>query len=379
MNEKEVRELRRRLRPEKNNMTKICGCYFSDSGEQIARFTESLGMMPQNESEKYLNLLKKAMSGKLGKNLIDISFQTSQVVDSEEHRLLMALRDTRLQDEQVLQQFYDKVAASVHMGENFVVLLAHETYDVPFRGKDHLGLDEASDESFSYIICSICPVKLAKPVLRYVAQEQTFHDQEVGFVAAAPELGFVFPAFDDRRTNLYGALYYSHDLTQSYEEFVDAIFNTEIPLPAEEQKRTFQTLLSTALEDSCSYEVMQTVHGQLSQMMEAHKESRDAEPLLVSKGEVRQVLASCDVPENQLAKFSVKFEEEFGADAQVSPGNLIDDKHFEVRTPDVVIRVNPEHSDLIQTRVIDGVKYIMVCAEEEIEVNGVSVHVAKDS
>ena len=113
--------------------------------------------------------------------------------------------------------------------------------------------------------------------------------------------------------------------------------------------------------------------------MEAHKESRDAEPLLVSKGEVRQVLASCDVPENQLAKFSVKFEEEFGADAQVSPGNLIDDKHFEVRTPDVVIRVNPEHSDLIQTRVIDGVKYIMVCAEEEIEVNGVSVHVAKDS
>ena len=60
----------------------------------------------------------------------------------------------------------------------------------------------------------------------------------------------------------------------------------------------------------------------------------------------------------------------------VSPRNLIDARRFEVRTPDVVIKVNPERADLIQTRVIGGIKYIMISAEEAVEVNGVSVHIA---
>ena len=49
--------------------------------------------LPQEEAEQYLGLLKKALSGTLGKNLIDIVFSTRQVVDSEEHRLLSALRE----------------------------------------------------------------------------------------------------------------------------------------------------------------------------------------------------------------------------------------------------------------------------------------------
>lgn len=375
MIEKEIRELRRRLRPQKNNITRIYGCYVTDSGEIISKFSQSVGMMPENEQDKYLALLKRTLSGGLGRNLIDIEFRTQQVADSEEHRLLMGLRDTELKDEALLDAFFEKVVSSVSLGENYLILAACDNYDVPFKGKDNLTQDR-SDETYRYIISCVCPVKLSKSALRYIAQEQEFHDKDAGWVVSAPELGFLFPAFDGRRTNIYNALYYSHDLKQSYDDFVEAIFHTQIPLPAAEQKKTFEAILGNALEETCSYEVVQTVHEQLSDMIEIHKESKEEETLVITQNDVRRILEDCQVPEENLAKFSASFDEEFGADTVVSPKNLIDAKKFEVRTPDVVIKVNPERSDLIQTRVIGGVKYIMINADEEVEVNGVSVHIA---
>ena len=48
---------------------------------------------------------------------------------------------------------------------------------------------------------------------------------------------------------------------------------------------------------------------------------------------------------------------------------------FEVKTPDVSIKVAPDRSDLIETRVIGGIKYILINAEENVEVNGVSIRI----
>lgn len=71
MNQKEINELRRRFRPEKSAISRVYGCYVNSSKEIVSDLDESLGMMPQEESEKYLSLLKKGLSGSLGKNLID--------------------------------------------------------------------------------------------------------------------------------------------------------------------------------------------------------------------------------------------------------------------------------------------------------------------
>ena len=87
MNQKEVSELRRRWRPEKSAVSRIYGCYVNSNKEIVSDLDESLGTMPEEEAEKYLGLLKKSLSGTLGKNLIDIVFSTQQVMDSEEQCL----------------------------------------------------------------------------------------------------------------------------------------------------------------------------------------------------------------------------------------------------------------------------------------------------
>ena len=375
MIDKEIGEIRRHLRRDRSNMTAIYGCYVNENKEIISQFKQSLGIMPENESDKYFGLLRRTLSGSIGRNLIDITFKTSQVAGSPEHQLLMDLRKTQLKDEELLQSFYQKIIDNVSLEENYLILMGCDTYDVPFKSKDDSFQKDQSEETYTYILCSICPVKQTKANLHYVPEEKTFHDGAMNQMVQAPALGFLFPAFDNRATNIYNALYYTRNVKESQDALVEALFNAPIPKPAAQQKQSFEALLTTSLGEECSLDVVQTVHDQICQRIEMHKEAKVPEPLMISKEEVKEVLAGCGVSDKPMAKFSVDYDEAFGFEADLHPKNIIDNKHFEVKTPDVVIKVDPARADLIETRIIGGVKYIMICADEDVEVNGVSIHI----
>jgi len=376
MNEKEIGEIRRRQRRDRSNITALYGCYVNDNKEIITQFKQSTGILPENEGDKYFALLRRALSGSIGRNLIDITFKTSQVADSPEHKLLMGLRESKCADEELMAEFYKKIIDNVVMEGNYLILIGCDSYDVPFKSKDDSFQKDQSEETYTYLICAICPVKQTKPNLHYVPEEKLFHDGAMNQMVAAPVLGFLFPAFDNRSTNIYNALYYTHDVKSSQEALVDALFHTPVPKPAAEQKATFEALLTTSLGEECSMEVVQTVHDEICQRIEMHKEAKIPDPLMLSKADVKEVLSSCGISDEHIAKFSVDYDEAFGFEADLHPKNIIDNKHFEIKTPDVVIKVDPTRADLIETRIIGGVKYILVCADENVEVNGVNITIA---
>ncbi len=378
MIDKEISEIRRHLRRDRSNMTAIYGCYVNDNKEIISEFRQSTGIMLENEGDKYFALLRRTLSGAIGRNLIDITFKTSQVASSPEHKLLMDLRASQLKDDELRLSFYQKIIDSVVLEGNYLILLGYDTYDVPFKSKDDAFQKDNSEETYSYLLCAICPVKQTKGGLHYIPEEKTFHDGGSNQMISAPALGFLFPAFDNRSTNIYNALYYTHDVKTGQDALIETLFNTPVPQPAEEQKKTFEALLTTSLGDECSLDVVQTVHDQLRERIALHKEAKVPEPLMVAKADVKEVLAACGVSEEHLSKFSVDYDEAFGFEADLHPRNIIDDKHFELKTPDVVIKVDPNRNDLIETRVIGGVKYIMICADEAVEVNGVNITIADE-
>ena len=378
MNEKEVGEIRRHLRRDRSNMTAIFGCFVNDNKEIIAEYRASTGIMSENESDKYYAILRKALSGAVGKNLIDLTFKTSQVAGSPEHKLLMDLRDCKLQDDELRQSLYQKMMESIVMEGNYLILLGCDTYDVPFKSKDDFQQNDSSDESYTYLICAVCPVKQTKPNLHYVPEEKTFHDGAMNQPVSAPEVGFLFPAFDNRSTNIYNALYYTRNTKENQDALIEALFNTPVPKPAAEQKKCFEALLTTSLGEECSMDVVQTVHEQLCERMALHKESKVPDPLLVDKQVFKDVLTGCGVSEASVSKFSVQYDETFGFEAELHPKNIIDSKHFEIHTPDIAIKIDPTRTDLVETRVIGGVKYIMINADEDVEVNGVSIHFQGD-
>ena len=113
MNEKEVSEIRRQINPDKTNITAICGCYVNDKKEILSTFRHSVALMSMDETEEILAIIKKTLSGTIGKNLIDIPFPTSAVANSEEHKMLMKLRETRLEDEECVKAFFENFLKSL--------------------------------------------------------------------------------------------------------------------------------------------------------------------------------------------------------------------------------------------------------------------------
>lgn len=376
MNEKEIAEIRRRFRQDKSNITHIRGCYVNEKKEIVSAFDQSFSFLPEEDAEKILAVLRRTLSGTIDKNLIDISFATAQVVQGEEHKLLMALRNSALKDEEAVQAIFGRMIESLNMDGSYLILLAHDAYDVPARAQDGEMMPDAAHEVFHYILCSICPVKQTKPALRYNVRDNEFQSRPSDFLVAAPQLGFLFPAFDNRSTNLYHALFYTHSIEESHADFVDAVFRTTLPMPAAMQKETFQTVLSESLAEECSLETVQAVNQKLCQIMEGHKESKEAEPLKLSKQGMKQVLASCGVSAPHLTDFEESFDAQFGKETALSPANLAERKRLHLDTPDVAIQVAPDRGDLVETRVINGITYVLIRAGEGVTLNGIPLNIS---
>ena len=268
---------------------------------------------------------------------------------------------------------YNKVIESVSFEGSYVILLCADNYDVFSYSAD--GQKADSSEMFSYFVCSICPVKPQDAGLYFRQFDNTFRAIEEHAILQKPEIGFMFPAFDNRSTNLYGSLYYTKDIGNTHPEFVNNIFGLEAPKPAPMKKEEFGSCLKETLEDDCDFSVLRSVHNQISEMVEEHKASKEAEPLKLSKQTFKTVLEYCGVDGEKVEEFGNSFENKFGKNAEVAPKSIVDVKKFELTTPDVSIKVNPDRTDLVSTQIINGVKYILIRASEGVEVNGINVEI----
>lgn len=376
LNEKEVAEIRRRFNPQKTNITSVHGCYVNENREIVADFNQPLAALTQDETESMLSLLKKLLSGGLDRNLIDIEFSNEQVLGGEEHKRLLKLRDSSLCDEQELRALFSDIIDTVRVEGAYLILAATDSYDV-FTYREDGKKDEDSTELFKYFLCGVFPVKMTKPQLSFAAFDNTFKNIVANSVITAPLLGFMFPAFDDRAANIYNTLFYTKDSAANNSEIIDRLFKAEPPMPAAEQRETFNSLLNGVTNDENNLEIIKNIQDEIGKMITEHKESREREPLAVSRDDICDILRSSDMADEKIETFKAGFDESFGEKARLNPQNLVETKRLELTGADISIRINPERSELVETRVIDGVRYILIRADEEIEVNGVPINIGE--
>ena len=337
----------------------------------------SVALMPQSEKEKFLSILKKTLSGGLGRCLTDITFTTQQVTDSDEHKLLMTLRDSSLGDEASREKLFSLIIQNVIMESNYVILLASDTYDVPYKGSDDASGGDSTDV-FSYVLCAVCGVKEGKTELAYMTEEKEFHSFLSPQVISSPEVGFMFPAFDDRSSNIYNALMYTKNTALVQDSLIDALFKTKAPMSVPEQKETFTNALTQTLENECSFDVVQSVHEQIRERITQHKESKDPLPLDFTANDVGNMLKYSGVQEEKVQAFQKKCDDDFGENAVLNPANIIESKKFEVVTPHLKITVDPEYTYVVETRIINGRKYLLIPADDSVSVNGINIKIPKE-
>lgn len=375
MNKKEVLEIRKQFTPANCAITRIAGCYVDHEKNKKMESKSAFLSLPEEEAFKYFDIFKKTLSGTMGKNMLNMEFPIDQEMPGGTQEFLMKLKASKLEDDMLLEEFYDKVIATYEYAENYYIILIHAMYDVPGRSSDNLEMFDASDEVYEYLMCSICPVSLSKAGLSYNAESNCIQDRIRDWVVDMPDKGFLFPAFNDRSTDIHGVLYYTKKSEDLQPELIEQLLGARMPMSANTQKETFQMLIEDTLGEDGDYETIRNIHDTLNDMIEEHKE--EPEPLQLDKTDVRKVFEKSGVSSEKMECFDQNYEETAGEKTSLLATNITETKKFQIETPDIVIKVNPERADLIETRVIDGRQCLVIAVDDHIEVNGVNVRTLK--
>ena len=373
MTRKELNEIKSQYTLEDCGILRLCGCYVDGERNKITQFNENFLNLPEEEKHKYFDIFKKTLSGTPGKNLVDMKFNVDAYADEGARTFLMNLSDSGLKDDRLLNEFYDRIINNYSYVGNYLILLINQVYDIPAVTTDNIEMDDASDEVYSYILCSICHVNLSKPGLGYDEEDNNFHDKKQNHMVDVPDVGFLFPAFNKRSADEDMTLFYTKDVSEFEDGLIDCLLDCAVPLPAKQQKETFTSLVNEALGEEADLEIVKNIHENLEQIIEEKKQESPA-PVMLDKTEMKDLLEKSGVKEEKLENFEEHFEMAAGEHGKLVASNVSSGKKFEVKTPDVVIKINSDKTDIVSTQVIDGRQCLVIQIDERLEVNGISVN-----
>lgn len=428
MNKKEVLELKRRFKKEAATFTRVCGCYVDGNHNKVCKFGNTFLNLEEDEFYKYLEIANKALSGTIGNNLLELKFPIEEEEVGGRQHILMALRASKLEDENLLDTFYDLVIDTYDHAGNYLIVLFHDAYDVMSRTSDNNNLDE-SEEVYEYLICAICPVDLSKPGLGFLEEEHRIGPRVRDWVVGAVDTAFLFPAFNDRSTDIHSTLFYAKNTKEPHSEFMANGLGCGIERTATEQKMAFHSIVRNVLgaEDEHTDDVLLDLQQNLSDMIDEYAETHDDDEdvFLLDKEVVTKLLADSDISEEKAAKIEKSVDEAFGEKPPAAE-NVIDSKALvqnelrvekmaledqvgtltvqlnekdealaertsqliekqeeidnyiaETKTYDVVLRVKPEKASQIKSQVINGQKCLVIPMgeDEHATINGVNTTV----
>ncbi|WP_026889492.1 DUF4317 domain-containing protein [Clostridium beijerinckii] len=328
MNKKDILELKRRLKKDDCTFTKMCGCYVDGQKNIVLKFKETFLNLREEEFFKYLEIAKKTLSGTVGNNILELNFPLDEEGIGGRQLSLMQLKKSKLKDDSLLDSFYKLIINSYEYTGNFLILVFHDAYDVMTKTTDNSKLDE-SEEVYEYILCAVCPVSLSKPALGYLEDENRIGARIRDWVVGPPDLGFVFPAFIDRSTDIHSIMYYTKDAKDPHPEFMEEALGCSSKQTATEQKETFQNIIRKAVgsDDDKSDHFFMEIQETLNTIVDDHTtvNGKNAEPIVLSNDNIQDILIESGIPEEITAKIEKSYTEVFGDTPPVAE-NLIDKK-----------------------------------------------------
>lgn len=373
MNKKEISEIKKQFSKAKKCITRICGCYFDIDGNKKLKYTTSFLNIPEEEDQKYLKIFSSVFSGKIGKTLHCCSYDKNEEMHGTSHRLLMSLRDSELNNETIIDAFYDHIIEKLPKSQSYLILLAHCLYDVPVKGDDGFIQSDESDSTFSYIVCAVCPVELSDSGLSYNEEENKIENRFRDWIVSPPQRGFLFPAFTDRSTDIHSMLYYTKKQEYLQDDFLNEGFGLDTPVPVKEQKETFEAVVTRlGAEAPMDMDIVTQISDEIEKNIEAHKD--DSEPLKLDKNDIRNILDRSGVSERAMSDFDEIYSS-CCEDNTFLAENISSGRKVNINVKDIKITVPKESMGFVETKIIDGKKCLVITADDEISLNGIPVDI----
>lgn len=378
MNNSDVLEIRKRFKKTDSSITKVTGCYVTGADKKIRTYVDAnFSDLEEAEQFKYIEIFKKGLSGVLGKNLLSLPFSKEGEAPGGSQQSLLALKNSELKDQAFLDAFYQKIIDTYYFVGNYLILLMHDVYDVMTKTSDKMSLDE-SEEVYTYCLCCICPVNLSKPGLSYHEAENIIANRTRDWVVEMPDVAFLYPAFNDRSSDVNEVLYYVKNTDEMHSEFIEGVLGCEELLPSTVEKEIFHQIVEDVINEVEGYdtfEVVRSINNELTDMVENHVAY---EPMTIDREGVKDLLLKSGVKEEHMPVVEEKFNKAAGEGTSLRIDNICETKNFEVKSDNVQLKMKADAADIVEIRVIDGRKCLVIPMNSDVEVNGIVKRIVKE-
>lgn len=362
MEKVEIAEIKKTLDLKKHCAVEKIKTFYIDEEKNVVSTSEKfLYSIEEEKAFKYLDMLKKALSGKIGKNIFNIEFRTSE----EDEKRETFEKAYYGKDAESAEKIVDTIISNYQYPGKYLIIIGFGTYDVPKKTKDNLSIDD-SEEVYSYMLTSVCPVVLAKDGLCFDKKENDFESRTDTWMVDKPDFGFLYPSFNGRSTDLNAALYYAKkDL---HEDMIAELFGAALGNTSEKEKKAFSAIVQDTLGRDCSYEKVKEITNMMLQR-KIDAEFNDDSPE-ISKRELQKVLESVGATEDGIKQFNRSFDENAGISLKAS--SLIE-KTTKIKSDYVDVSISSDKMDYLESKVIDGHEYLLIPVADNITVNGISI------
>ncbi len=370
MEKKEINEIRKCFQRNDCRIDRLRGCYVNEEKEKISSIRELFLALEDEEMSRYCELFRKALSGKIGRNLFNLSFPLAEEAEGGRQHFLLRLLDSELKDEELVQEFFDRVIENYQEAGKYLILLVRGVYDIPGRTSDGLGLGDASEEVYSFLLCCICPVALLREGLCYDKAAGSFLSRSDDWAVQKPDSAFLFPAFRERSTDLHEALYYAKKPAERHEEIPGELLGAPLPRAEKEEQLLFRDLVEDVLGRKCDFDSVKGISESLSQLVEEGKEREES--ALLDRESMKKLLRENGAEEERLLRFEKSYEEKTGGDdSPLLAENILPGKELRLKSKLLKLNISSELSELLESRIIDGREYLLLPISDDLELNGI--------
>lgn len=371
MNKRDVSEVRKLLAKKTCRIDRVSGCIVDGDGKCSGVIGGTLSRMEEDEADLYLGIVRKALSGKIGKNLYNVEFPTEEESKGGKQDTLYEFLNDQLDTGSAITDYCQSIADNVHMDSAYAILIAKGVYDVPAKAKDGAVLEDASEEVYLFEVTCLCPVKVGKKSLVFNEKFQNLTSSGTVLSIEPPVAGFLYPAFDGRETNIHAGLYYAKKENERYQDLSDLIFGAPLMAAESDQKELLASIVEKTLGRDCDFEKVRSINDAVNQ---ASKElSETDEPAEFGKRDLKRILRDSGVPSEKLDSFDAVYDELAGEKTSFGADNINAGSTVKMESPAVKITMKNEAANMLETKVIGGREFLLIPIQDDIAFNGVRI------
>lgn len=368
MNKKEVSEIKKNLSDNSGFFTinsVLTAFIDTDKKVRVCKvrpYTEILS----DELDIIRDTLKKVLSTSVGKSFIEYQIPNEQYDQDGIQPLLYNLVKEKFQDDELVENFVNRVAQNIDYTPSFAIISAHCTYTVRVKNKNN-DFNEDNTLDYNFMLTAFCQAELSDMGLVFSQDELSKKDNTEFVVSKSANDGFLYPTFSDRSPDVNAIMYYTKTYKKPNLSIIEDILGCEFIMSAQSEKAEFQNILKTVVGDDLNYNVITSVNDKIKEIIDFNK--NDTETTTIDKSRLKNILHEVGVDNEKLLALDTVYETSMDKNS-FTASNIVDTKTV-ISTPEITVNISQEGVQKIHTSNINGRRCIVIDVDDpSVEING---------